>query len=155
MLLCCQKVNIWLVCRWDFWARNPKPYGSLYIVLPYYMIKPLLNKVLAGKYKGDTVSSNSLQLAITFPIGSLKCIIWVIKDMFMCISNLYSFCHLDPYFIVLCTIQEHYLRREISSLYTCNLEQHKTRTKCVIMVLSKDGMVLGFLFTIFRWIWKF
>ena len=25
MLPCCHKVNIWLVCRWDFWASNLKP----------------------------------------------------------------------------------------------------------------------------------
>jgi len=31
MLLCYQTLNIWWICR-------PKPYRSLYIVLPYYMI---------------------------------------------------------------------------------------------------------------------
>ena len=38
MLPCGHKVNIRLVFRWDFWARNPKPEWSLYIVLLYYMI---------------------------------------------------------------------------------------------------------------------
>ena len=28
----------WQIFRWNFWARNPKPYWSLYIVLLYYMI---------------------------------------------------------------------------------------------------------------------
>ena len=35
---CCQKVNIWQIFRWNFWVRNTKPYWSLYIVLPYYMM---------------------------------------------------------------------------------------------------------------------
>ena len=32
---CChavKKVNVWLVCRWDFLARNPKPIYSTTIV---------------------------------------------------------------------------------------------------------------------------
>ena len=39
MFPCCQKVNIGQISWWDFWARNPKPYWSLYIVLPCYMIR--------------------------------------------------------------------------------------------------------------------
>ena len=42
MLPCCQKVNIWQIFRWNFWARNPKSFWSLYILLPYYMITRLL-----------------------------------------------------------------------------------------------------------------
>ena len=37
ILPCSHKVK--LVCRWDFWARNPNlKLNDPYIVLPYYMI---------------------------------------------------------------------------------------------------------------------
>ena len=52
MLPCCKKVNIWRIYGWDFWARNPKPYWFLYIVLPYYMIPSDKHNLIMAKATG-------------------------------------------------------------------------------------------------------
>jgi len=38
MLPCCHKLNIWLVCGWDFWARNPQIFMiPIYSATIYYI----------------------------------------------------------------------------------------------------------------------
>jgi len=82
MLPCCHKVNIWLVFRWDFWARNPKPYIILYYMIikcpPEYLLLYVTTLVLILLFKtmipiDCKITNFSLYLLVCFFISSAYC----------------------------------------------------------------------------------